>query len=188
MGYLQVFPLSWLLAQCHMAGDPQSIKFGPGEVEQSEGEVIRKQENRAGWMEVLIRPTSRDIWLVQQKKKTDWSQKQFIFPSDFPLESVQTNHKDLRASGSKWGVGLFPSSFCPSHSVFLFSFISCWHFWHFLDVCPVSNVWIQYFHWRGTFHVRDCIRSNCMRLLWYVSQHCNAKQMWTNCVIQYVNM
>lgn len=34
-----------------------------------EGGNIRRQENRAGWMEVLIRPTSRAIWLGQQKKK-----------------------------------------------------------------------------------------------------------------------
>ena len=62
----------------------------------------RRQENRAGWMEVLIRPTSRDIWLGQQKNR---SQKQIIFPSDFPLEPVQTNHTDLRASvlNELWG-------------------------------------------------------------------------------------
>lgn len=55
-----------------MTGDSQSMRFGLGEVERREGGGnIRRQENRAGWMEVLIRLTSRDIWLGQQKKKTD---------------------------------------------------------------------------------------------------------------------
>lgn len=44
----------------------------------------RRQENRAGWMEVLIRLTPEDIWLDQQKefffKRTDPQNKLYSFP------------------------------------------------------------------------------------------------------------
>lgn len=70
--------LTFVLVQHHMAGDPQCIKIGPREVEHQGGGVgcvlggggrVHRQENREGWMVVLIRPASRDIWQGLQKIK-----------------------------------------------------------------------------------------------------------------------
>lgn len=112
MCYLQVLPLSWLLVQCHMTGDPQSTKFGPGEVEQArEGANTRRQENRAGWMEVLIRPTSRDIWLGQQKNglisKTNY------IPFRFSFGTCPNQPQRPQSKRFKWAVGIFLSLCLP---------------------------------------------------------------------------
>lgn len=67
-----------------MTGNPQSIQFGPREVEQA-GKYSR-MDGSADKADI-----KRHLaWAAE--KNPDRSQKHIIITSDFPLEIIQTNH------------------------------------------------------------------------------------------------
>lgn len=72
----------------------------------------RRQENRAGWMEVLIRPTSRDIWLGQQKNEL--ISKTNYIPFRFSFGTCPNQSQGSQGKPFKWAVGVF--LLCVTHS------------------------------------------------------------------------
>lgn len=110
LGCVQVCPLSsWFLAMHSDRGSPSVYSLALERCNSDAGAGWwwggkRRQENRAGWMEVLIRLTSRDIWQGPAEKQSDGKNKLYslqIFL--WNLSKPVSTFSHSKAFWKRWG-------------------------------------------------------------------------------------
>lgn len=171
-------------------GIPKAYSLARERWKSERGGNIRRQENRAGWMEVLIRPTSRAIWLGQQKKKNGLISKTNYIPFRFSFGTCPNQSQRPQSKRFKWAVRIFllSASFTLS-SYFHLSAADTSEFRHTLDewqmcMCKYSRLLLSPKLKLSCFSLyEEYLRD----LMWYLSQDCNAKQIWAKYVMQLWN-